>query len=193
MRSDFLFLWRDTNSKPLGIFFHQPADDPLLEVDDDNHDQQAERDKLPAEKIGPGDVFDDMENDSADDRAPKCPFAAKQDHQDHENVERRRGECDIPRLDKARHVAENRARDAEEERGYGPRGALVAARVKAHGLCLFLVVTDRVDREPETGGIEPAKKNEDEESESEQQEIEEQLLRLGAARKNRHLNSGRRA
>src|SRR5215831_19986262 len=100
-RALFLLLGRDPNSESFRIFFHQPADDPLLEVNNDDHDKQSQGDELPPKEVSPGYFFDDMENDGADDRAPKCALAAEQHHEDHEDVEGRGGECDVARVDKS--------------------------------------------------------------------------------------------
>src|SRR5690349_22369943 len=123
------FLRCDSDSKPGWIFFHQPADNALLEVNDDDHDQQTQRDELPAEKIGPGHFLDDLEYDSTDDRTPERALAAEQYHQDHEDVESCGWKSDVAWLDEADHVAEDGAGDAEKECGNRPGDALVTAGV----------------------------------------------------------------
>src|SRR3546814_18845437 len=69
-----------------------------------------------------------------------------------------------------------RSRDAEEEGGDGPGDQLVAERVDAHRLGLFLVVADGVDGKAEAGGVEPARAGEGGGRADEEEDIEDELL-----------------
>ena len=128
------------------IFFGDPADDTLLEVDDGDDDEHAERDELPAEEIGPGHFLDGVENHRADHRSPQRSLAAQQHHHHHEQIEGGDGKGDVARLDESVHVAEDGAGDAEEDRRKRPGRALVAAGMQSHGFRFFLVVADGVER-----------------------------------------------
>ena len=87
---------------------------------------------------------------------PQRALAAEQHHEDHEDAERDRREGHLARLDEARHVAEDGAGDAEEERRNHPGDALVGLRLETHAVRLVLVVADRIDRQPEPRPIQPS-------------------------------------
>src|SRR5262249_26802124 len=178
----FLLLGRHPNSKSLRIFFHQPADYALLEVDNDDDNQQTQGHELPAKEIRPGYFLNDLEHDGTDYGAPESALAAEQHHQDHENIKRRCGKGDVARVDKTGHVAEDRAGDTKKKRRYRPSRALVAARVQPHGLRLFLVIADGVDRQAKIRGIERAQADEHDKCQTEQKEIKKQFLRIRRAR-----------
>src|SRR3546814_13409873 len=92
----------------------------LLEEHHVDDDEQAEGDPLPAEQVGPGDLLDDVEDESADHRPPQRALAAQQRHDHHEDAEGEGREGGLQRLHAAGNVAEYRHRDAAEEGGDGP-------------------------------------------------------------------------
>src|SRR5262249_45061146 len=79
-RALLLLLGRHPNSESFRIFFHQPADYALLEVDNDDDDQQTQGHELPAKEIGPGYFLNDVEHDGTDYGAPESALAAEQHH-----------------------------------------------------------------------------------------------------------------
>src|SRR5436305_678776 len=98
----------------------RPSQDADREEDDDDDDEESERHLLPVEQVRPEQLFRDVEDDRAEDRAPERPLPAQDRHQDHPHAVRRSGERRLPRIDESADVADDRSSDPEEERGHAP-------------------------------------------------------------------------